>query len=366
MTELHDYDYDLPPELIAQEPAVHRERSRLLVLHRDDGRLEDSVFARLPDYLREGDLLVANQSRVIPARLHGWLPSGGQVELLLVRRVESSEFNVQSSEFRVQSHRDRPRAHHMWQESWDVMARPARKLSPGVNFVLPGGVTAKVIGMGERGRRIVSFEGAGDFQSWLRQEGTLPIPPYIRRYPDDPERYQTVYSRAEGSIAAPTAGLHFTPGLLADIQARGVEVAFLTLHVGPGTFKPVHEEHLESVRLEAERGSIDSSTAATIARARAEGRRVIAVGTTTTRLLEGLHRQNGTPTAWAGEIDVFIRPPFEFKVVDALITNFHLPRSTLLMLVSAFAGRETILRAYHHAIFEGYRFYSFGDAMLIV
>lgn len=334
-----DFDYDLPDELIAQEPIANRDQSRLLVIHRGEAVLEDTRFENLPRYLARGDVLVANKSRVLPARLYGSLPSGGRVELLLVRPADSN--------------------------SWEVMARPARKFRQGTEISLPGEARAEVLGVGEQGRRIVRFTGTGDFGVWLRSAGRLPIPPYIRRYPDEPERYQTVYSRSEGSIAAPTAGLHFTSALLDRIRRMGVEIRYVTLHVGPGTFKPVHEEYVEAIRLEPERGSIGAVTADSIMRAKAEGRRVIAVGTTTTRLLEGLYQRRNGLGGWSGAIDLFIRPPFRFNVVDALITNFHLPRSTLLMLVAAFAGMDRTRRAYEHAIAHGYRFYSFGDAMFI-
>jgi S-adenosylmethionine:tRNA ribosyltransferase-isomerase len=340
MNDLRDFDYELPAELIAQEPAPSRDLSRLLVVHRDDGRLEDTNFGALPDHLRPGDLLVANQSRVIPARIRGTLAGGGKVELLLVRPLADCR--------------------------WDVMARPAKKLRPGTVVQLDNDVTATVTGTGEMGRRIVRIAGTDEFQGWLGKHGELPIPPYIHRYPDNPERYQTVYARVHGSVAAPTAGLHFTPELLDRLRAKGVEVRFVTLHVGPGTFKPVREERLDAVRLEPEWGSVDEATAEAVNRARADGRRMVAVGTTTTRLMEGIRRYRGTVIPWQGEVDLFIRPPYEFGIVDALITNFHLPRSTLLMLVSAFAGLDTIRHAYAHAIAERYRFYSFGDAMFIV
>ena len=344
-SRVDDFDYDLPTELIAQHPAPARDGSRLMVIDRRSGAIEDSRFSRLPDYLNPGDLLVANQSRVLPARVHGRLESGGAIELLLVRPQHAQEVRG---------------------EFWEVMARPAKKLRLGTTLILPEGVAAVVVGQGDSGRRLVRFEGSANFDRWLRTVGELPLPPYIKSYPDDPERYQTVYAREEGSIAAPTAGLHFTPELITDIQDRGIEVRWVTLHVGPGTFKTVQIEELNQIQLEPEQASISSETGAAISRAKREGRRVIAVGTTTTRTLEGLYRRNGYLEEWQGEVDLFISPPFEFKVVDSLITNFHLPRSTLLMLVSALAGTDLIREAYRHAIDERYRFYSFGDAMFIV
>ncbi len=336
-----DFDYELPPELIAQEPAPRRDRSRLLVVRREDGHLEDSTFDRLPEHLRAGDVLVVNRSRVIPARLRGRLHSGSEFEILLVRRMSEVE--------------------------WEVMARPARRLRLGARLQLPEGVEAEVCGLLQEGRRLIRFEFIdGGFDPWLKRAGELPIPPYVRTIPPDPERYQTVYSTVEGSIAAPTAGLHFTHDIMRRLEELGVDIRRVTLHVGPGTFKPVTSEDVEAVRLEPELGEIDHETSNAINRAKADGRRVVAVGTTTTRLIEGRWRAKGGLVAWTGPVDLFIRPPFTFHVVDALITNFHLPRSTLLMLVSAFAGRDLVGTAYGHAIAHGYRFYSFGDAMLIL
>lgn len=337
---LADFDYDLPPELIAQEPARERDRSRLLMVDRSTGVLRDVIFGDLGEFLEPGDLLVANESRVIPARLIGRLESGGRVELLLVRPSSGGR--------------------------WEVLARPARKMRVGTGIELPGGVTATVQAVGQAGNRVIAFEGTADFRAWLDSAGRMPIPPYIHRYPDDPQRYQTVYAETEGSVAAPTAGLHFTAHLMEGLRDRGIGICFITLHVGPGTFKPITDEDLRAVRLPEELGSIPEATATAIMNARASGGRVIAVGTTTTRLLEGVARSQGEITGWSGDVDLFIRPPFQFRVVDGLITNFHLPRSSLLMLVSAFASTELIRRAYAHAVTERYRFYSFGDAMLLL
>jgi S-adenosylmethionine:tRNA ribosyltransferase-isomerase len=348
---LEDFDYDLPRDLIAQSPAAERDASRLLVLNRLSGRLEDTRFDQLPAYLRPGDLLVANESRVLPARVYGQLTSGGSVELLLVRRVEGvSGLGASPADAG---------------EVWEVMAKPARKLRPGVSLACSDGMEAVVVGPGQEGRRLVRFRTPAGVDGWLHMSGALPLPPYIKRYPDDPERYQTVYARVEGSIAAPTAGLHFTPRLLERLRAAQIEICWVTLHVGPGTFQTVHDPDISRINLEPERATMPAITAERIVAAKGDGRRVIAVGTTTTRLLEGLFVKEGEIRPWSGEVNILISPPFDFKVVDALITNFHLPRSTLLLLVSAFAGVENIRRSYSHAIAEQYRFYSFGDAMLI-
>lgn len=335
----NDFTYDLPLDLIAQEPATDRSASRLMVIGRASGRIDDAIFCNLPSYLVKGDLLIANESRVIPARVRGILPSGGSVEMLLVR--------------------------HLKGQTWEVIARPGRKLRPGVVIHLFGGIDAKVESSALGGRKTVRFEGVNNVDRWLQKAGELPIPPYIKQYKGDPNRYQTVYSGTPGSIAAPTAGLHFTPTLLDQLADSGIQIQFVTLHVGPGTFMKVQEEDMDSLTLEPEQGSISSTTALAIQEAKRDQRRVLAVGTTTTRLLEGVHRSQGSITEWSGPIDLFIKPPFSFETVDGLITNFHLPRSTLLMLVSAFAGRSIIERAYAHALSLGYRFYTFGDAMFI-
>jgi S-adenosylmethionine:tRNA ribosyltransferase-isomerase len=334
-----DFDYDLPPELIAQEPAERRDESRLMVVDRPEGVLHHSRFNSLPDLLRPGDVLIANESRVIPARLHGVLPTGGAVEILLVKRTGTT--------------------------TWEAMVRPGRKLRPGAEITFPGGVMATVEAVIEDGQRVVVFHGATDFDRWLEEAGQLPTPPYVKHYPEDPERYQTIYARSPGSVAAPTAGLHFTPDLLQRIHETGVEVHFVTLHVGPGTFKPLRDQRLASVRLHSEPGAISPGAADAVQRAKAERRRVIAVGTTTTRLLEGVTKKHGQIVAGSHDVDLFIYPPYQFKVVDALITNFHLPRSSLLMLASAFAGVELVRHAYEEAVAHRYRFYSFGDAMFI-
>jgi S-adenosylmethionine:tRNA ribosyltransferase-isomerase len=343
--DLSQFDYQLPPSAIAQEPATPRDGSRLLVLDRARARWADRRFADLPELLRSDDCLVLNESRVIPARLLGALAESGRpVELLLLRELEPGR--------------------------WEALARPARRCRVGARIALGGGVAhAAVVGQGEEGRRVVALESPWPARELLERYGLPPLPPYIERHgapkPDDRERYQTVYARAEGSVAAPTAGLHFTPELLARVQARGIEVHPLTLHVGPATFRPLRSATVEEHRMEAEAVDIPAATASAVNRARATNRRVIAVGTTTTRALEWAADAQGRVAARQGAADLLIRPPHRFRAVDALLTNFHLPRSTLLVLVAAFAGLELVLAAYRHAIAAGYRFYSYGDAMLI-
>ena len=339
------FDYELPPELIAQEPAEPRDASRLMVLDRAAGGWEDRRFSELPEVLRAGDCLVANRSRVMPARLLGVAEPGGQaVELLLIRPVGD--------------------------ERWEAMVRPGRRFRPGARIGLAGGAAlAQVVGDGSEGTRVVAIEAPWPVRELMERHGLPPLPPYIGRHdapkPEDRERYQTVYAREDGSVAAPTAGLHFTPELLARLERCSVEVHYLTLHVGPGTFRPLRAGRVEEHRMEAEPIDIPGSTAAAVERARREGRRVVAVGTTTTRALEWATGEDGRVRPGTGPADLFIRPGHRFRVVDALVTNFHLPRSSLLVLVSAFAGRELVLAAYRHAVAARYRFYSYGDAMLI-
>jgi S-adenosylmethionine:tRNA ribosyltransferase-isomerase len=339
------FDYELPPELIAQEPAEPRDASRLMVLDRAPGGWEDRRFSELPELLRAGDCLVANRSRVMPARLLGVAEPGGQaVELLLIRPVGD--------------------------ERWEAMVRPGRRFRPGARIGLAGGAAlAQVVGEGSEGTRVVAIEAPWPVRELMERHGLPPLPPYIGRHdapkPEDRERYQTVYAREDGSVAAPTAGLHFTPELLARLERGSVDVHYLTLHVGPGTFRPLRAGRVEEHRMEAEPIDIPESTAVAIERARRGGRRVVAVGTTTTRALEWAAGEDGRVRAGTGPADLFIRPGHRFRVVDALVTNFHLPRSSLLVLVSAFAGRERVLAAYRHAVAARYRFYSYGDAMLI-
>jgi S-adenosylmethionine:tRNA ribosyltransferase-isomerase len=338
------FDYDLPPELIAQEPAEPRDASRLLVLDRASGRVEDRRFSDLEGLLRPGDCLVANRTRVIPARVLGVGEGGRPVELLFLRPVDG--------------------------ERWEAMVRPGRRCRVGARIAVAGGAArARVVGEGREGTRVVVVEAPWPLPELLERHGLPPLPPYIGRHdapkPEDRERYQTVYARDDGSVAAPTAGLHFTSGLLARIERGGVALHYLTLHVGPGTFRPLRGERVEEHHLEAEPIEIPEATARAIDEAKREGRRVIAVGTTTTRALEWAAAPDGRVQSGRGAADLFIRPGHRFRIVDALVTNFHLPRSSLLVLVSALAGREVILHAYRHAVEARYRFYSYGDAMLI-
>ncbi len=336
-----DFDYELPPELIAQTPAEPRDSSRLLVVHRESGTFEHRNFRDIVDYLQPGDLLVCNDSRVIPARLRGRKPTGGRVEVfLLTRRGE---------------------------RTWQALVR-GKGLRPGARVHIEDAsgqevAIATIVREEAEGARTVEFDRP--ITPLLPQVGEVPLPPYIHEPLRDPERYQTVYARVAGSVAAPTAGLHFTPELIARLEAMDVGFAFLTLHVGLGTFRPVQTEHVEEHRMHAEWGVLPAEVAERVQTARAAGGRCVAVGTTAVRVLETA-AQGGELAPFSGWTDLFITPGFRFRVVDAMITNFHLPRSTLLMLVSAFAGRELILRAYQEAIRLRYRFYSFGDAMMLV
>jgi S-adenosylmethionine:tRNA ribosyltransferase-isomerase len=355
---IREFDFDLPPELIAQEPPATRGGSRLLYLHRDTGVVEHSRVAALPDLLAPGDLLVVNNTRVFPARLLGRrVPSGGAVECLLIGRLP-----VEPGE------RERPDA-----QRWEALMHPGQKLKPGalVIFEGPHAIHGEVRERRFHGRRVVAlWTGDGTaIDAAVDAIGHVPLPPYIRRAdrPADRERYQTVFARARGSVAAPTAGLHFSPELLAALVARGVQRAEVTLHVGYGTFQPVRVEEIEQHRVGPERYEVSEAAAEAIARARDEGRRVIAVGTTTTRTLEAVAKAHeGRVVAGSGVADLFIYPGHRFQAIDGLITNFHLPQSSLLMLVAAFAGRERVLAAYREAVAHGYRFYSYGDAMLIL
>ena len=335
-----DFSFDLPEELIAQTPMEQRDASRLLCLDKQTGAIEHRHFYDLPDLLHEGDCLVLNNSRVLPARLIGMRPTGGAVELVLLRDLGNNR--------------------------WECMSRPGRKTKPGQRILfgegeLQGVVEETVTG----GNRIVRFEYEGIFLEVLERLGRMPLPPYIRQELKDPERYQTVYSKELGSAAAPTAGLHFTRELLETVRNKGVLTEFVTLHVGLGTFRPVKEEEIEVHEMHAEYCIIPPETAEAINRTRKNGGRIIAVGTTSCRTLESFAKEDGTLEASSGWTDIFIYPGYRFKCIDALITNFHLPESTLIMLVSAFAGRENILNAYHIAVSEKYRFFSFGDAMMM-
>lgn len=346
--EVGDFYYELPEELIAQRPAQRREDSRLMVVDRSKGSIEDDAFGSITARLLPGDVLVLNDTRVIPARLLGTRPTGGKAEVLLVRKTGRKGSS----------------------ETWLCMLKPSKKLSPGSTVELDG-ATARVVGRDEDGFFEVEFtpEGRRSFEEVVEKAGRMPLPPYIKRDAsgEDAERYQTVFAGEKGAVAAPTAGLHFTDELIEEIKARGVEVVFVTLHTGPGTFMPVRAERVEDHRMGAERYSITPGAFERVAAAKREGRRVVAVGTTSTRALEASVLEGGIDAPeLEGDTRLFIYPGFEFKVVDALLTNFHLPGSTLIMLVSAFAGRELVLRAYREAVKKRYRFYSYGDAMLIV
>lgn len=338
--KLSDFHFDLPEASIAQYPLEDRSASRLLVVDRSSGRWEHRSFRDLPEYLGPGDCLVVNDSRVLPARLIGSRPpGGGSAEALLLKPVGASR--------------------------WEALVRPAKKLKTGARIQFADRLSATVVGEGERGVRVLEFEPVDDFFERLDQVGRVPLPPYIRHddSKEDRLRYQTVYARTPGSAAAPTAGLHFTPELLKSVEAAGAERAQITLHVGLGTFQPVQEDEVEDHKMHSEVFEISEEAAAKINNAK----RVVAVGTTSTRTLEHAARQGGGVVApGAGDTDIFLRPGAEFLRVGALVTNFHLPESTLIMLVAAFAGLELTLDAYRHAVREGYRFYSYGDAMLII
>lgn len=341
LVRLSDFDFALPPELIAQTPARPRDAARLLVLHRATGGLIHRGFRDLPEYLRPPDILVLNDTKVLPARLRARRPSGGQVEVLLLRSMVGG--------------------------MWEALVRPGRKIRHGARLVFAPGVLEGVVG--ERtatGTRLIMLEHEGDALSILQRIGEMPTPPYIAGTLADPLDYQTVYARAWGAVAAPTAGLHFTNALLAEIRRRGVDIVCLTLHVGLGTFRPVKVEDIARHQMDAEAYEIAPAVAEAINRARRQGGRVVAVGTTCVRALESAAGGDGAVRPGRGSTNLFITPGYRFGAVDAIVTNFHLPKSTLVMLASAFAGRERLLRAYAEAIREHYRFYSFGDAMLIL
>jgi len=339
-----EFDYELPRELIAQYPAERRDESRLLVLSRESGATEHRVFRDIRDYLRRGDVLVLNESEVIPARFLGRRErSGGRVEMFLLKEL---------SPYR-----------------WEVLVRPGGRIRAGTVLEFGDGrLRAEVVGCGPGGKRIVELSVEGDLDRAIADLGRVPLPPYIDREPEplDRERYQTVYARVRGAVAAPTAGLHFTEDLLDELVVLGVLTARITLHVGLGTFRPVSVEDPDEHQMEAERYEVSEEAADVINGARRHGGRIVAVGTTCVRVLETVAGSDGRVRTGAGETGLFIKPPHRFKAVDMLVTNFHLPRSTLLMLVSAFAGRDRVLAAYREAVHRRYRFYSYGDAMLIL
>ena len=336
----HDFYYDLPEELIAQTPLEKRDTSRLLCLNRETGEWEHKHFYDIIDYLNPGDCLVMNDSRVLPARLLGHRPTGGAVEVLLLRDLGD--------------------------RCWECLCKPGRKMQVGSEVIFGNGeLTATVRAVQEDGNRVVEFHYTGIFLEVLERLGKMPLPPYIKAELEDQERYQTVYSREVGSAAAPTSGLHFTQELLDAIRAKGVNTAFVTLHVGLGTFRPVKTEEVLEHHMHSELCMMNEETAAILNKTRADGGRIVCVGTTSCRTLESLVNEDGTFAAKSRWTDIFIYPGYRFKAMDALITNFHLPESTLVMLVSAFAGRETVLAAYAEAVKERYRFFSFGDAMYI-
>ena len=335
-----DFYFDLPEELIAQTPLERRDSSRLLHLDKVTGELEHRHFYDLLDYLREGDCMVFNDSRVLPARLIGTRPTGGSVELVLLRDLGEGR--------------------------WECLSRPGRKTRPGTEILFGNGeLKATVESVAEGGNRIVRFDYEGIFLEVLERLGKMPLPPYIREELQDSERYQTVYSREIGSAAAPTAGLHFTKELMEKIAAKGVKLCYVTLHVGLGTFRPVKAEEIEDHEMHSEFCIIPEETARIVSDTKKNGGRVIAVGTTSCRTLESFAREDGSLPATSGWTNIFIYPGYTFKCIDALVTNFHLPESTLIMLVSALAGREHVLHAYEEAVKERYRFFSFGDAMFI-
>ncbi len=335
-----DFYYELPAASIAQTPLERRDQSKLMVLKRSDNSIEHAVFSDLLDYLRAGDCLVLNNTAVLPARLFGVRSSGARVEFLLLTEVEK--------------------------DVWHCLVKPGRKAKIGDVFTFSDRLSATIEAIEEGGVRRVKFSYQGNFYEIIDEIGEMPLPPYIREKLSDGDRYQTVYKRDKGSAAAPTAGLHFTPELLAALTAKGVRIAHLTLHVGIGTFRPVSTDRVEDHAMHAEWYQLDEANAARIAEAKRSGGRIVAVGTTSVRTLESIFARCGAVTASSGWTDIFIYPGFKYNVVDALVTNFHLPESTLLMLVSAFYNREAVLEAYRLAVRENYRFFSFGDAMLIM
>lgn len=336
----NEFDYNLPEELIAQHPTKNRDEARMMVLDKNTGDREDKYFYDIIDYLQAGDVLVMNDTRVIPARLFGHRPEKEEkIEVFLLTNTEGSK--------------------------WEVLVRPGKKMKIGTEVIFSEELSCKVLEIKEDGNRIVEFYYEGIFNEILDRLGNMPLPPYITEKLKDNEDYQTVYSKNPGSVAAPTAGLHFTKELLEKIEAKGIKLAYLTLNVGLGTFRPVNEDEITDHKMHSEFYTLSEETAEILNEAKKEGRRIIAVGTTSIRTLEAVYQKNGKICADSGWTDIFIYPGFEFKVVDAIITNFHLPKSTLIMLIAAFTSKDIILNAYNDAVSKKYRFFSFGDCMFI-
>lgn len=336
--DVREFDYELPPERIAQTPIEPRDASRLLTLDRVTGETKQGTFRDVLEEVRAGDVWVFNNTRVLPARLYGARPTGGRVEVLLL--------------------------HPRGNDRWEVLVKPGKKALPGTELSFGDDLHGVVEDRTDFGGRVIRFTYTGDFKAHLEALGEMPLPPYIHKRLEDRERYQTVYSAVDGSAAAPTAGLHFTPEVLTELASRGADIRYVTLHVGLGTFRPVSVERIEDHTMHEEAYAVSEETAAAVNRAKAEGRRIVAVGTTSVRTLESAG-QSGTLKAGAGTTELFIYPGYTFRMVDAMVTNFHLPQSTLLMMISAFAGKEHVLAAYREAVESEYRFFSFGDAMWI-
>ncbi|MDE6791302.1 MAG: tRNA preQ1(34) S-adenosylmethionine ribosyltransferase-isomerase QueA [Clostridia bacterium] len=335
-----DFYYDLPPELIAQTPAEPRDSSRMLVYDRAADRVEHRIFRDVTDYLKAGDVLIINNTKVLPARLYAHTLNGGAVEILLLKRLDK--------------------------DKWEVLCKPGKKCTVGKSFTINEKLSFTVEDITDSGERIVRFTYDGVFENILEEAGSMPLPPYIKEKLKDKNRYQTVYAKTDGSAAAPTAGLHFTPELMQKIRAMGVEIVEVLLHVGLGTFRTVKEDIITDHKMHGEYYEVSQCAADTINKAKAEGRRIIAVGTTSVRTLESAAGEDGILKAGSGETHIFIYPPYKFKCVDALITNFHLPESTLVMLVAALTGREKVLELYQTAVKEKYRFFSFGDCCFFI
>lgn len=335
------FDYELPEELIAQKPIEPRDASRLLVLNRETGTIYHGSFRDIENYLTEGDVLVVNNTRVIPARLYGRKSTGAKVEVVLLKRISG--------------------------DVWEALVRPGNKIKPGTTLIFKDGLLkAEVKDYAPGGGRVLELQYKGIFQEVLDKVGTVPLPPYIKETLEDKERYQTVYAKKQGSAAAPTAGLHFTPELIERLKMKGIIFAEVLLHVGLGTFRPVKVKNIKEHQMHSEYYEVSKESAQIINNAKTQGNKIVGVGTTSVRVLESVANSDGYVTSGSGWTDIFIYPGYKFKAVDAIVTNFHLPKSTLLMLVSAFAGREKILKAYQEAVNKRYRFFSFGDAMLII